>query len=260
MQTHRLVTGCLTALLIAACSSTPTPPDTTDGAPLVLVPAGEFTMGSELLPNERPPHTVELATFWIDQHEVTNGDYQKCVAAQQCEAPASGYSDRHPDGYYNNPEFANYPVAYVGWAEADRYCRWAGKRLPTEAEWEKAARGTDGRSFPWGNTYDPARVTSSFNLELVTTAVDRHPDGASPYGAVDMAGNVWEWVADWYAEDTYTRSPRVNPTGPVTGTSHVVRGGGYGSFDAAQRTSLRRDLEDDQRVPYVGFRCARSAQ
>jgi eukaryotic-like serine/threonine-protein kinase len=153
--------GLIMALSIFACNSTPAPPATNDSAPLVLVPAGEFIMGSDLLPNERPVHKVELPAFWIDQHEVTNALYQKCVAAQQCEAPVGGYSDRHANGYYGNSEFDNFPVAYVGWAEADRYCSWAGKRLPTEAEWEKAARGSNARRFPWGNTFDPERVTSA---------------------------------------------------------------------------------------------------
>jgi eukaryotic-like serine/threonine-protein kinase len=263
MITKKIALLCLVAVILAACNSapgTPTPSAAIDGAPAVLVPAGEFTMGSDLFLNERPIHAVQLDAFWIDQHEVTNALYQKCVTAQQCEAPVGGYSDRHPAGYYGNPEFDNFPVAYVGWAEADRYCRWAGKRLPTEAEWEKAARGTDARSFPWGNTFDANRANSALNLELVTTAVDAHPTGASPYGAVDMAGNVWEWVADWYAEDYYARSPHADPTGPVTGTLHIVRGGGYGGYDAAQRTSLRRDMDTNERAAYVGFRCARSAQ
>ncbi len=260
MLTHKRLAFCLIVLLITACNSAPTPPVTTDNAPLVYVPAGEFTMGSDLLPNEGPIHTVYLDAFWIDQHEVTNAQYRQCVTAQQCPAPVEGYSDRHQSGYYGNPEFDNFPVAYTGWAEADQYCRWAGKRLPTEAEWEKAARGTDAREFPWGNTFDATRANSALNIELVTTSVDSHPGGASPYGAVDMAGNVWEWVADWYDETYYAQSPHANPTGPVTGTMHIVRGGGYGGYDAAQRTSLRRDLDANERVPYVGFRCARSAQ
>ncbi|HTP07315.1 MAG TPA: SUMF1/EgtB/PvdO family nonheme iron enzyme, partial [Anaerolineae bacterium] len=217
--------GLLCVILVGvACNSTPgtpIPPATADGAPMVLVPAGEFTMGSDLLPNERPIHTVQLNAFWIDQSEVTNESYAKCVAAQQCPPPVEGYSTQHPDGYFANSKYSNFPAANVNWSEADRYCQWAGKRLPTEAEWEKAARGTDARKFPWGNTFDPARANSALNLDLITTAVDSHPNGASPYGAVDMAGNVWEWVADWYDETYYTRSPQANPTGPLTGTMRI---------------------------------------
>ena len=256
-----LKSACLLTLMLilAACQSTPQPPATLDRAPLVFVPAGEFTMGSDLLPNEKPIHTVELAAFWIDQYEVTNALYQKCVAAGECQPPVEGYSAQHPDGYYGNSAYDNFPAANVVWADADQYCRWAGKRLPTEAEWEKAARGTDARAFPWGDTFDPNRATSAYNLDLITTAAGTHPAGASPYGAQDMAGNVWEWVNDWYDEHYYTVSPRQNPTGPETGTYRIVRGGGYGGYDAALRTSQRRDLGPDERGPYIGFRCVRSA-
>jgi formylglycine-generating enzyme required for sulfatase activity len=247
-------------LLLAACSSTPPLPATQDNAPLVFVPAGEFTMGSTLLPNEKPIHLVYVNDFWIDQYEVSNALYQKCVAAQACLPPIEGYTDRHPDGYFANPTYHDFPAATVNWSEADQYCRWAGKRLPTEAEWEKAARGTDARAFPWGNTFDQARVNSAYNLELVTVAVNRYPDGVSPYGAYNMSGNVWEWSADWYDENYYATAPRDNPTGPLTGKLKALRGGGYGVFDAAMRTSLRRDMDPSTRTPYIGFRCARSAR
>lgn len=260
MLMHRLIHFCLAALLMAACNSISTPPPTDDHAPLVFVPAGEFTMGSEVLPNEKPIHTVNLDGFWIDQYEVSNTLYQKCVEAQACQPPVEGYTDQHPDGYFTNPKYSNYPMANINWSDADRYCQWAKKRLPTEAEWEKAARGTDARIFPWGATFDPKRVNSSYNLDLVTVAVDSYPDGVSPYGAYNMAGNVWEWTADWYDEDYYTTSPHNGPTGPLTGTLKVLRGGGYGVFDAAMRTSLRRDMDPVTSVPYIGFRCVRSAQ
>jgi formylglycine-generating enzyme required for sulfatase activity len=272
---RKLLSVIFCSLLLVACQTTtltpppsptqtievttiPTPPITLDGAPIVFVPAGEFTMGGDLLPNQRPIHTVSLDAFWIDRYEVTNMLFQKCVAAQHCQTPSEIYSDRHPNGYYNNPEFADFPMASVAWADADQYCRWAGKRLPTEAEWEKAARGSDARLFPWGNTFDPDRANSAFNLDLVTTAVDSHPTGASPYGAQDMAGNVWEWVADWYDETYYTRSPNLNPSGPLTGTLRVARGGGYGSYDTILRSTTRRELSPDDRASFIGFRCARS--
>jgi Sulfatase-modifying factor enzyme 1 len=189
---------------------------------------------------------------------VTNAEYKQCVTAQVCPAPTNGFSGRHPNGYYADPAFNNFPVAFVSWAEADQYCRWAGGRLPTEAEWEKAARGTDARTFPWGNTFDPARANSALNVTLVTTAAGTYPTGASPYGAQDMAGNVWEWVSDWYTESYYAQSPAANPTGPSTGTERIVRGGGYGGYDTVLRTTERRNLPPDQRAGFVGFRCLRS--
>lgn len=231
---------------------------TADGAPMVFVPAGEFTMGSDLMPNEKPIHTVALDAFRIDTFETTNALYQKCVAAQECRRPLDGNSGGDPGDYYGNPAFDQFPVNLVAWDDAGQYCRWAGKRLPTEAEWEKAARGTDARIFPWGNTFDPDRANSALNYGLVTTAVGSHPSGASPYGAQDMAGNVWEWAADWYDETYYAHSPQANPSGPLTGTMRIVRGGGYGGYDAGLRSSQRRDLVPDEHESYIGFRCVQS--
>ncbi len=130
----RWLLSLLLMLLLAACHSVPMLPLTQDHAPVVFVPAGEFTMGSTLLPNEKPVHTVYVDDFWIDQFEVSNALYQKCVKAQACQPPVEGYADRHPDGYFANPLYRDFPVATVDWSEADQYCRWAGKRLPTEAE------------------------------------------------------------------------------------------------------------------------------
>lgn len=242
-------------LALAACASQPippTPPPSNDGAAMVFVPAGEFTMGSQIMPAERPIHTVNLGAFWIDTYEVTNALYHKCVEAGACQPPQNTSG-----GDYDDPAHSNFPVVQVMWADADQYCQWAGKRLPTEAEWEKAARGTDARIYPWGNTFDPALVNSAYNTNLKTTAVGSFPGGASPYGAMDMAGNVWEWVADWYDDHYYTQSPHDNPTGPITGTHKVARGGGYGGTEAVMRTSQRRTLYPDEYGGYLGFRCAR---
>jgi formylglycine-generating enzyme required for sulfatase activity len=222
---------------------------------MVYVPAGDFIMGSSLLENEQPEHTVWLDGYWIDTYEVTNGLYRRCVEEGACPAHSLA-GTRASDTYYGDPAYDNFPVDLVSWDDASQYCRWAGKHLPSEAQWEKAARGTDGRIFPWGNEWDPARVNSLLTNLYAPVAAGSYPDGASPYGAMEMAGNVWEWVADWYDEDYYSQSPRGNPTGPATGKAKIIRGGGYGVYDAAMRTTIRRDLFPLEEATYIGFRCA----
>lgn len=242
------------AISLFACQTKEREPDTKDGAPMVFVPAGEFLMGSDIL-NEQPEHTVYLDDFWIDKYEVTNGNYQKCVEEGGCSDRLREGSNIHRP-YYGDPAFDNFPVNQVTWAEANQYCQWAGKRLPTEAEWEKAARGTDGRIFPWGNEWDASVVHSNQSNFQDTVEVGSFPEGASPYGAMDMAGNLWEWVNDWYSETYYAESPDPNPTGPAEGNIKVIRGGGYGGFDAGMRVSVRRgDLLPSESLMFVGFRC-----
>ncbi len=232
---------------------------------MVYVPAGEFLMGSpdgEGDYDEHPQHTVYLDAFWIDKTEVTNAMYQKCVDAGTCRPNKYNYS------VFNNPD---QPVVGVSWYDAKAYCEWAGKRLPMEAEWEKAARGTDGRIYPWGNEWD-VHTTKRLNFAdkntdfawsdeeaddgyQNTALVGSYPAGASPYGALDMAGNVWEWVANWYDSDYYVRSPKRNPTGPDSGDARVLRGGSWGFDQINVRTAHRSRNLPDGRSPSVGFRC-----
>lgn len=235
-----------------------------DRAPMVLVPAGEFTMGSETGgENEQPPHQVYLDAYWIDVYEVTNALYRKCVVAGNCRPPAHAASATR-SFYFGNPQFDNYPVTYVGWDEAKAYCEWAGKRLPTEAEWEKAARGIDARIYPWGNEWDGTKANVEWRVGD-TTPVGSYPAGASPYGAQDMAGNVWEWVSDWYDSTYYRRSPPRNPTGPSSGQYRALRGGGWIDDYWFARATTRYDFTYPTfrfdfyyptfRYDFVGFRC-----
>jgi formylglycine-generating enzyme required for sulfatase activity len=225
---------------------------TEDGAEMVLVPAGEFTMGSNEYDDEKPPRRVYLDAFHIDKYEVTNAQYRRFVQATNRAAPS---------WYWNDPKFngSTQPVVGVSWHDAAAYCGWAGKRLPTEAEWEKAARGTDGRKYPWGEAWDASRANSDDSKLGRTAPVGSYATGASPYGAQGMAGNVWEWVADWYAADYYQRSPERNPKGPESGQYRVVRGGSWVSAPLNLRASGRLNLSTspDARGYYVGFRCAR---
>ncbi len=221
------------------------------GASMVLVPAGEFVMGSDSNQEAaKPAHTVYLDSFYIDQFEVTNGDYQACAEAGVC---TTGGSFR-----IRRPELAQNPVDFVNWYEAEKFCEWRGARLPTEAEWEKAARGTDERLFPWGNdpiTCDRAQYS---DCDWALSPVGSYPSGVSPYGAYDMAGNVWEWVSDWYAQDYYRYSPTENPTGPEPGVYKSTRGGGY-LYDARLQTTIwRNQAPATHSYIYLGFRCART--
>jgi formylglycine-generating enzyme required for sulfatase activity len=227
-----------------------------DGMVMVYVLAGEFEMGGEGgKDDEKPVHAVYLDAYWIDQTEVTNVTYAKCVDTGVCNPPSSTNSNTR-DNYYGNSEFDDYPVIYVSWNDVVVYCDWAGRRLPTEAEWEKAARGTDERVYPWGDMIDESYANYSRNIGD-TTAVGSYEKGSSFYGAYDMAGNVWEWVSDWYSENYYSTSPLSNPMGPNSGTYRVLRGGTWRSDGNGLRASIRfwnsPSLVDD----YYGFRCAR---
>jgi len=243
-----------TALELNTERTTPAPlPAETTGvrhAPMVFVPPGEFVMGN---------NKVYLDAFWIDKTEVTNSMYAKCVQAGTCSAPGSNRS-RTRDSYYGSTVFDNYPVIFVSWMDANDYCAWAGGRLPTEAEWEKAARGTDGRQFPWGDD-DPWGIDGLLNYQAQdTTEVGTYPNGASPYGALDMAGNVAEWVADWLSLEYYSNPPASNPLGPDSGQYRVWRGGSWAntSPDWIHTYSRTGNLPTDDGAG-LGFRCARDA-
>ena len=228
-----------------------------DGTPMVLVPAGDFTMGSDQGDeDESPIHRVYLNAFYIDKFEVTNGRFAKFVDAIQSEPPW-GFANR------DMPVVdADRPVRWVNWMDAMGYCLWAGKRLPTEAEWEKAARGTDGRLYPWGSD-PPTSAHAVFGLKEggaeTVSLIGNRDKGQSPYGAHDLAGNLYEWVTDWYAEDSYTNfvmNPTTNPRGPSEGSAKVQRGGSYINSPYRLRSSFRTKGDPAEPDPNVGFRCA----
>jgi formylglycine-generating enzyme required for sulfatase activity len=242
---------------------------------LVSIPAGEFKMGSaraddpETLVEELPQHVVYLDAYWIDKTEVTNAQYAMCVAdAGACTMPNNNTSLIRSN-YYDSYQYANYPVIFVSWSQAAAYCAWAGRRLPTEAEWEKAARGPEARIYPWGNTFDGTLANyCDINCTnpwkgpfedgyIETSPVGDYPAGASVYGILDMAGNVYEWVADWYGP--YSRISQVNPTGPASGLEHIIRGGSWGDDFAHIRTAVRSHINvlDYYSTNFIGFRCAR---
>ncbi len=256
-----------------------------DGAEMVFVPAGEFVMGSEELgDDERPVHRVYLDGFWIDRYEVTNERFARFVAATgyQTEAeerewgwvwkgpewekveradwrhPRGPDSSIEPFGHAQDKGKMEHPVVLVSWNDADAYCRWVGKRLPSEAQWEKAARGTDGRRYAWGDEFDSARANTKESERGDTTLVGNFsPLGDSPYGASDMTGNVWEWVADWYGSDYYSQAPFfANPTGPMTGTYKVLRGGSWPFDEVYARTAFRYSVRPDYTYDFAGFRCS----
>lgn len=229
-----------------------------DGMILVYVSAGNFTMGSNNAgSDEQPVHTVYLDAFWIDKTDVTNKMYALCVSGGTCQPPRATKSTTR-SSYYGNSQYDDYPVIYVDWNMAGTYCTWAGRQLPTEAQWEKAARGTDGRTYPWGN--DPPNNNLSNNHFNIgdTSEVGKYPNGASPYGALDMAGNVWQWVADWYDAHYYSSSPSSNPLGPTSGQYRVQRGGEWNSNDGSVRSAGRSWDHPSNAYDHIGFRCSLS--
>jgi formylglycine-generating enzyme required for sulfatase activity len=209
--------------------------------------------------DEKPMHSVKLDEFWIDKYEVTNADFAQFVEATgyQTDAEKEGLSKTWRDAAEDKD---NHPVVYVSWNDAVAYCQWLGKRLPTEAEWEKAARGTDGKIWPWGNDWDEDSVNSKDAGPGHTMAVGSYPDGASPYGAEDMAGNVCEWVTDRYQWDYYQAAPdHNNPQGPNQGASRVVRGGSWALPQGLTRCASRFGFLPWVRRDDLGFRCASSS-
>ncbi|MCR4406904.1 MAG: formylglycine-generating enzyme family protein [Anaerolineae bacterium] len=231
-----------------------TPAATTQPASdMVLIPAGPFIMGSDADDrDEAPQREVDLPAFEIDLFEVTNAQFAAFVAATGYKTDAEKAGEPGWRGFYTEGK-DNHPVVKVSWNDAVAYCQWLGKRLPTEAEWEKAARGTDGRIYPWGNEWDPARLNSYQSGYRGTTPVGSFAEGVSPYGVFDMAGNVWEWTADWYLP--YPGSDYQDPYfGEV---NKVTRGGGWFEEPPQVRTSNRNCTSPTAANDDLGFRCAR---
>jgi formylglycine-generating enzyme required for sulfatase activity len=219
-----------------------------DGAVMVKVPEGEFLMGNLDTEGRPLPHTVYVSAFLMDKTPVTWGQFRKFCEETGWPWPPEPYWGFHDD----------HPAAYVTWEEGRTYCEWAGGRLPTEAEREKAARGTDGRKFPWGNEEPtPERAVFRHNWGYeASEPVGSHPSGASPYGLLDVGGNMWEWCEDWYDEKYYESSPARNPKGPPTGRGHVVRGGSWDSRPTVLSASCRNWGDIGYREGDFGFRCA----
>jgi formylglycine-generating enzyme required for sulfatase activity len=263
-----------------------------DEAVIVYVPSGEFIMGSDIeMVNEArkmckkmfggamaigtcqqsefikefPAHKVHLDEFWIDQTEVTNAQYRKCIDAGMCDPPQENGS-YYRQSYFGDDDYDNYPVIWVRWDQAMNYCQWVGGRLPTEAEWEYAARGPNNWIFPWGNEFDGSKLNycdvtcgtgvsdASINDGYADTApVGSYPEGKSWCGALDMAGNVREWVADWFAY--YTDEQQTNPTGPPSGKSRIPRGGSWLDRPDDVRSTNRGENSPEYTRHKVGFRC-----
>lgn len=241
--------------------------------PQVYIPEGTFRMGgmdARSGIDERPAHDVTLHGYWIDQLEVTNAMYMLCVNAGACEPPQDFKSQRRPD-YFDHPEFKDYPVVYVTWGQAKTYCEWAERRLPTEAEWERAARGDDWRTFPWGEDKADG-LRANYNMLVGDTSrVGTYPLGASPFGVLDMAGNVAEWTNDFYSAVYYANlTEALNPLGPESSASwrRVVRGGSLGDAEINIRVPKRSAVLGSNLLaipdskaylgefsPRIGFRC-----
>ena len=229
-----------------------------DGMMMAFITAGKFTIGSEPEDpcahlDEQPIHEVYLDDFWIDQTEVTNTQYKKCVTAGLCLEPTVCGSG---EWTYQDPLKNEYPVTCLTWDETQAYCGWIGGRLPSEAQWEKAARGTEENKFPWGNEFDAAKCNSQESeIDGPRPVGSYSPQGDSPYGLMDVAGNVWEWTGDWYDIDYYGIATSQDPRGPKTGDRRSLRGGSWYANYCSVRTSYRYYDVPNGRSTGVGFRC-----
>jgi formylglycine-generating enzyme required for sulfatase activity len=252
-----------------------------DGTVQVCVPSGTFLMGAEDADplagdDEKPAHPVYLPSYWIDKTEITNAQYLRCMTAGMCHPQIYETSALTYTPYSVHPDYQDHPALIYIYDDAADYCRWAGRRLPTEAEWEKASRGSDGRMYPWGNEqdcshadyyicnhvpeYDPRGPRCGYSSYCRTAPVTDYPAGASPYGALNMSGNVWEWVSDFYSPDYYRICPVINPTGPTKGEFHTRRGGGATSLAADLRVTVRASGKGEHYYDgQMGFRCAADA-
>ncbi len=215
---------------------------------MVLIPAGEFIAGNDNSEeNEKPARKVWVDAFYIDKYEITNSQFRDFVRSTNHRPPVFLYQ-KHLGGN-------NQPVVGVSWLDAKTYAKWAGKRLPTEAEWEKAARGTDGRKYPWGTLWDKEKTNSAETKTMQPTSVGNFSGGASPYGVMDMAGNGWEWTADWFVNNYYSFAPSKNPKGARFGTTRSVRGGSWIENSKMLTTTYRKGVLPTLRTSNTGFRC-----
>ena len=223
--------------------------DWVDGSNLIYIPAGDFTMGDGFYALS---HNVTLDGYWIQETKVTNRMYDQCVKVGQCTSPAQVLGGP----VFNNPIYGSHPVVGVNWDQAQAYCGWIQGSLPTEAQWEKAARGTQGNTYPWGEAAGSCNLLNFSNCYESTTNVDSFPSNTSQYGLLDMAGNAFEWAYDWYGEAYYNESPSANPTGPATGQYRVVRGSSFETDKSQIASAIRRFNEPGDSQRDTGFRCA----
>ena len=228
-------------------------------AEMVYIPAGMFIMGTDA-ENEpmssKPAHRVDLKGYWIDRYEVTNSQYAECVAVRYCNEPHELSSATRSD-YFTNEAYADYPVIHVDWNQANAYCSWVGKRLPTEAEWEKAARGSGSYIYPWGNELPGILPMQVNQFETGDTVpVDSFPEGTSPYGVFNMAGNVWEWTADQFDRYYYGKSPSENPKSVTGGVDYVIRGYSWAYPFTNYQITARSSNYVLNHTYDLGFRCA----
>jgi len=254
---HQAYVACVTELRLVRRGNQPVLIrfDLKNGMNRVYIPAGEFSMGSvnAYRGKQGQVHKVYLDGFWIGQTDVTNSMFALCFQAGKCSRPA------HYDNYFYDPKYADYPVVYINWYQAEDFCEWDNGRLPTEAEWEKAARGTDQRPYPWGNL-PPDKSLLNFNgLYQEPRSSYDYLTGISPYGLLNMSGNVRQWVSDWFDPNYYSISPYKDPQGPLDGVNKSLRGSSYADDSQQAQTFYRQNHDPASAGADRGFRCAYNA-